>query len=47
VEWESVEDHMVGFRASEAFQEWRALLHHFYAIPPVVEHFEVVGSEAR
>jgi heme-degrading monooxygenase HmoA len=47
VEWESVEAHMVGFRASEAFQEWRALLHHFYATPPVVEHFEVVGSEAR
>jgi heme-degrading monooxygenase HmoA len=44
VEWESVEDHMIGFRESEAFQEWRALLHHFYEPMPVVEHFQVVSA---
>jgi heme-degrading monooxygenase HmoA len=42
VEWESLEAHTVGFRGSEAYEEWRALLHHFYDPFPVVEHFEVV-----
>src|SRR5208283_707399 len=26
VEWETLEDHVVGFRESEPFQEWRQLL---------------------
>jgi heme-degrading monooxygenase HmoA len=39
VEWESVAAHQVGFRQSPAYQEWRALLHHFYDPFPVVEHF--------
>jgi heme-degrading monooxygenase HmoA len=30
VRWESVENHEVGFRKSEQYQEWRHLLHHFY-----------------
>jgi heme-degrading monooxygenase HmoA len=42
VEWETLEAHTVGFRGSEAYQEWRELLHHFYEPFPVVEHFEVV-----
>jgi heme-degrading monooxygenase HmoA len=42
VEWQTLEDHTEGFRGSEAYQEWRALLHHFYHPFPVVEHFEVV-----
>jgi heme-degrading monooxygenase HmoA len=42
VEWETLEDHTEGFRCSEAYQEWRALLHHFYDPFPVVEHFETV-----
>jgi heme-degrading monooxygenase HmoA len=42
VEWETLEDHTVGFRGSDAYQEWRALLHHFYDPLPVVEHFETV-----
>ncbi|HEY9499587.1 MAG TPA: antibiotic biosynthesis monooxygenase [Terrimesophilobacter sp.] len=43
VRWESVEAHEVGFRGSEAYQEWRALLHHFYEPFPVVEHFTSVA----
>ncbi len=39
VEWESVEAHLDGFRTSDAFQQWRRLLHHFYDPAPVVEHF--------
>lgn len=40
VEWESVEHHEVGFRQSPEYQQWRALLHHFYEPFPVVEHFD-------
>lgn len=40
VEWETLEDHTVGFRGSAAYQEWRRLLHHFYDPFPTVEHFE-------
>jgi heme-degrading monooxygenase HmoA len=43
VEWETLEAHTQGFRNSEAYQEWRALLHHFYDPFPVVEHFEIVA----
>jgi heme-degrading monooxygenase HmoA len=42
VEWETLEAHTEGFRNSEAYQEWRALLHHFYDPFPVVEHFETI-----
>ncbi len=42
VEWERLEDHVEGFRGSEAYQGWRAALHHFYDPFPVVEHFEPV-----
>jgi heme-degrading monooxygenase HmoA len=44
VEWESLEAHTEGFRGSAAYEEWRALLHHFYDPFPVVEHFEVGGE---
>lgn len=42
VEWETLEDHTVGFRGSEIYQEWRRLLHGFYDPFPTVEHFEQV-----
>ncbi|UFT99244.1 antibiotic biosynthesis monooxygenase [Radiobacillus kanasensis] len=42
VEWETVEDHTNGFRQSEEYQQWKALLHPFYEPFPVVEHFERV-----
>ncbi len=42
VKWEALEDHTVGFRGSAQYQEWRALLHHFYDPFPIVEHFEKV-----
>jgi heme-degrading monooxygenase HmoA len=44
VEWETLEAHTEGFRNSEAYQEWRSLLHHFYDPFPIVEHFETVAS---
>lgn len=42
VGWDTVEDHMVSFRNSPAFAEWRALAGPFFAAPPRVEHFETV-----
>jgi heme-degrading monooxygenase HmoA len=49
IEWDSLEGHTQGFRASPAFQEYRALLYPLYAAPPEVVHYtEVVPStEAR
>jgi heme-degrading monooxygenase HmoA len=42
VEWETLEDHTVGFRGSDEYQEWRRLLHDFYEPFPLVEHFDEV-----
>jgi heme-degrading monooxygenase HmoA len=39
VTWKTIEDHVVGFRQSDRFSEWRRLLHHFYSPPPVIEHY--------
>ena len=39
VEWQKLEDHTEGFRGSEEYQEWKALLHHFYDPFPTVEHY--------
>ncbi|NHZ66229.1 antibiotic biosynthesis monooxygenase family protein [Massilia genomosp. 1] len=38
VEWETIEDHMVHFRESEDFQEWRRLVGGFFSAPPRVFH---------
>jgi heme-degrading monooxygenase HmoA len=42
VGWDTVEDHMVHFRESEAFQGWRALVGPYFASPPRVEHVATV-----
>jgi len=39
VEWETLEDHTIGFRQSARYERWRALLHHFYDPFPRVEHY--------
>lgn len=39
VQWERLEDHTEGFRASDRYATWKSLLHHFYDPFPVVEHF--------
>ncbi|MGQ3113947.1 MAG: antibiotic biosynthesis monooxygenase family protein [Hydrogenophaga sp.] len=44
IQWETLEDHTVAFRGSDAFPQWRAIVGPFFAQPPVVEHFEVVGK---
>ncbi len=40
--WDTLEDHTVGFRQSDAFTQWRSIVGPFFAVPPVVEHFELV-----
>lgn len=42
VKWETLEDHTVGFRGSSEYQDWKALLHHFYDPFPTVEHYRLV-----
>ena len=42
VNWQTLEHHTQGFRNSPRYQEWRALLHHFYEPFPTVEHYEQV-----
>ncbi|MEP6627327.1 MAG: antibiotic biosynthesis monooxygenase [Ginsengibacter sp.] len=42
VEWNTLEDHTNGFRKSEAYIEWKHMLHHYYDPFPVVEHFEMI-----
>ena len=42
VTWRTLEDHTVGFRGSDRYQEWRRMLHHFYDPFPEVEHYTAV-----
>lgn len=44
--WDTLEDHTVHFRGGPLFAEWRAIVGPFFAQPPVVEHFTLVGKSA-
>jgi heme-degrading monooxygenase HmoA len=44
IEWESLEDHTVGFRQSDAFVEWRGHIGPFFESPPVVDHYLPVAG---
>jgi heme-degrading monooxygenase HmoA len=46
VRWRRLEDHTVGFRKSEPYQRWKALLHHFYDPFPAVEHYVAISSDS-
>jgi heme-degrading monooxygenase HmoA len=39
VEWDSLDAHLVNFRESPRFGEWRALLGPYFAGPPEVSHY--------
>ena len=43
IQWETLENHTVDFRGSEAFTAWRAIVGPFFASAPVVEHFTSVA----
>jgi heme-degrading monooxygenase HmoA len=40
--WQTLDDHVVGFRTSADYALWRELVGDFFAAPPVVDHTEVV-----
>ncbi len=40
VEWETLDDHEIGFRQSPQYQDWKKLLHHFYEPFPEVLHYQ-------
>ena len=42
VDWESLEAHKIGFRTSDAYLEWKRLLHHYYDPFPTVEHYKTI-----
>ena len=42
--WDTLEDHTVGFREGPLFPQWRAIVGAFFASPPVVEHFTLLGK---
>ena len=44
VRWETLAHHTQGFRQSPQYQEWRALLHHFYDPFPTVLHYAPVPA---
>ncbi|MFI2811293.1 antibiotic biosynthesis monooxygenase family protein [Microbulbifer sp. JSM ZJ756] len=46
VQWETLEDHTEGFRQSPRYQEWKALLHHFYEPFPDVEHYQLMREQS-
>jgi len=43
VRWETLEDHTIGFRSSEEYNDWKTILHHYYEPFPIVEHYEIVN----
>ena len=46
VRWDTVDDHLVGFRESADFLEWRRLVSDYFAGPPVVTHSEATAKYA-
>lgn len=45
IRWHTLEDHTVGFRESDLFQEWRALVGPHFDGPPEVKHYEVAMKQ--
>ncbi|HEU4903826.1 MAG TPA: antibiotic biosynthesis monooxygenase [Flavisolibacter sp.] len=41
IRWQTLEDHTKGFRESELFKEWRALIGPYFESPPFVQHYEL------
>lgn len=42
--WDTLENHTVDFRGSDAFTAWRAIVGPFFAQPPQVEHFTLLAK---
>ena len=44
LEWDTLEDHTVGFRESDLFKQWRGLIGQYFAEPPSVEHYTPIDE---
>ncbi len=44
VEWETIDDHLVGFRQSANFAKWRALIGPHFDGVPEVDHYQPLSS---
>ena len=44
IEWETLEDHTVGFRGSPQFAEYRSHLAGLFVDPIVARHYERIGG---
>lgn len=42
VDWEQLDNHIITFRQSEQYLEWKKLLHNYYNPFPIVEHYETI-----
>ena len=41
IDWETLEDHTIGFRESDLFTQWREIIGVHFDGPPTVEHFTI------
>lgn len=39
IQWETLEDHTIGFRESELFVKWRAILSPYFNSAPFADHY--------
>ena len=46
IQWATLVDHTIGFRESDLFPKWRAIIGPFFASPPQVEHWGIVPAAA-
>jgi heme-degrading monooxygenase HmoA len=46
IQWNTLEDHTVGFRQSDRFTRWRALIGSYFESPPEVTHLAPVEGLA-
>ena len=46
IQWATLVDHTIGFRESDLFPKWRAIIGPFCASPPQVEHWGIVPAAA-
>ena len=46
IQWATLMDHTIGFRESDLFPKWRAIIGPFFASPPQVEHWGNVPAVA-
>ena len=47
IAWESIDAHVRGFRESELYARWSALLRPHFAAPPAVHHAACVTTDPR